>query len=239
MHDDKTILITGASSGIGCCTSHRLLRTGYRVIGLGRSFDTALAADDRFVAVEIDLSDVKRLPAEFDRLSRNYPEVGAILCNAGVGRFGTLEQFSCAQIDELVHVNFLAHVYLLRAWLPLMKRRRRGRVLITGSEAALSGSRYGAVYCATKFALRGLAQALREECAASGIGITMINPGMVRTGFFDSLDFRPGAAPENALTAEDVAAAICHVLEQPPHCVTDEINLSPLKKVIDKGPPYR
>jgi len=234
MTDDKTILITGASSGIGACASRRLLGMGYRVIGLGRRFDQDLVADTRFIKVELDLSGVRQLPAEFDRLSRKFPEISAILCCAGVGRFGALEQFSCAQIDELVHVNFLSHVYLLRAWLPLMKRRRQGRVILIGSEAALAGARYGAVYCATKFALRGLAQALREECAAAGISITMINPGMVRTGFFDTLDFKPGPAAENALTADDVVDAVCQVLAQPAHCVTDEINLSPLKKVVQR-----
>ena len=64
-----------------------------------------------------------------------------------------------------------------------------------GSEAALAGTAQGSLYCAAKFALRGLAQALRAECARAGIRVTLVNPGMVQSPFFDELDFRPGPEP--------------------------------------------
>jgi short-subunit dehydrogenase len=104
-----------------------------------------------------------------------------------------------------------------------------------GSEAALTGGVRGAVYSACKTALRGLARSLRQECAGSGLRVGIVNPGMVRTGFFDGLDFHPGEARENAIEPEAVADMIIAMLKAPPGTVVDEVNLSPLKKVIRFG----
>jgi NADP-dependent 3-hydroxy acid dehydrogenase YdfG len=121
---------------------------------------------------------------------------------------------------------------LVRAALPLLKRKSASNIIIIGSEAALSGGKKGAVYSATKFALRGLVQALRDECGRAGVSVTLINPGMTRTPFFDDLNFAPGEDPSNYIEPADVAAAVDYVLQQRVGTVTDEINLSPLRKVI-------
>jgi 3-hydroxy acid dehydrogenase / malonic semialdehyde reductase len=152
--------------------------------------------------------------------------------NAGQGRFGSLEEFSYRQIREMVELNLLQHIYIARALTPRLKRVGRGDLVFIGSEAALNGGRKGAVYSACKFALRGLAQSLRDECSQSGVRVSLINPGMVDTAFYDDLDFAPGEAPENHLRAEDVAETVAMVLGAHPGTVFDEINLNPLKKVI-------
>jgi NADP-dependent 3-hydroxy acid dehydrogenase YdfG len=113
-----------------------------------------------------------------------------------------------------------------------MKKIRRGDLIIIGSEAALSGGRRGAVYSACKFALRGFAQSLRDECSNSGIRVCLINPGMVSTDFFKPLDFAPGTDSSQHLRPEDVAEAVRLVLKAHPGTVFDEINLNPLKQVI-------
>ena len=113
-----------------------------------------------------------------------------------------------------------------------MKQRASGNIVFMGSEAALAGGRRGAVYSAAKFGLRGLAQSLRQECAASGLRVSIINPGMVRTEFFKELDFYPGKAPDNYILPDDVAVAVQMVLEARQGTVFDEINLSPQKKVV-------
>ena len=107
--------------------------------------------------------------------------------------------------------------------------------MIIGSEAALRGGRRGSLYCAAKFALRGFAQSMREETAASGIRVVLVNPGMVRTGFHENLDFRPGQEPEQHLLPSDVAAAVSLALDARVGAVIDEIDLSPQKRVIDFG----
>ena len=105
-------------------------------------------------------------------------------------------------------------------------------VLFVGSEAAIKGGRNGAVYSATKFALRGLAQALQEECSASGVRVGIINPGMVNTGFFDELDFRPGDEADQHLVPDDVVEAVLLMLDARQGAVIREINLQPQKRVI-------
>ena len=145
---------------------------------------------------------------------------------------GYLEQLSVADIEHTLAVNLLSHILLTRLCLPVMKQQPgTSDVVFIGSEAALQGGREGSVYCASKFGLRGFAQSLRQECAKSGVRVSLINPGAVRTAFFDELHFEPGDREENAILPEDVAAAVLSVLEMRAGTVVDEINLSPMTRV--------
>lgn len=229
----RCFVVTGASSGIGLAVSRRLVSDGHTVVGLGRDFSKTPFHHERFKSISADLADLDALPGRLQQLLVDYPHVsGAVLC-AGRGHFGNLEEFSYAQIRNLVDLNLISQIYFARALLPHFKRLEYSDLVLLGSEAALSGGRKGAVYCATKFALRGLAQALREECARRGVRVTLINPGMVHTPFFDELSFRPGGAPENYVLPDDVASAVALVLGARAGTVYDEINLTPLKKVIE------
>jgi NADP-dependent 3-hydroxy acid dehydrogenase YdfG len=228
----KTILVTGASSGIGRAVTTLLLEQGYRVTGLARDFSKFPCQNRHFTAVPMDLSDLDSLPARLDGIVREEHAIEGVVCCAGSGRFGSLEEFSCAQIRSLLDLNLTSQICLVRTLLPGMKQRGSGSIIFMGSEAALAGGKRGAIYSAAKFGLRGLAQALRQECAASGLRISIINPGMVKTGFFDELDFRPGEAADNYILPEDVARAVLLILEARAGTVFDEINLSPQKKVI-------
>jgi len=229
---EKNIIVSGASSGIGRAISVRLLQRGYRVTGLARDFSKFPCADPNFTPVCMDLSDLDALPAKLDALTRQDTPVDGLVCCAGSGRFGSLEEFSLVQIRTLLDLNLTSQLYLVRALLPGMKQRAGSNIIFMGSEAALAGGKRGAVYSAAKFGLRGLAQALRQECAASGLRVSIINPGMVQTEFFNELDFRPGEAPDNYILPEDVAQAVQLILETREGTVIDEINLSPQKKVI-------
>ncbi len=180
----------------------------------------------------MDLSDLDELPARLDALIKKDSVIDGLICCAGSGRFGSLEEFSPPQIRKLLDLNLTSQLYLVRAVLPGMKQRGSGNIVFMGSEAALAGGKRGAVYSAAKFGLRGLAQALRQECAASGLRVSIINPGMVQTEFFNELDFHPGEAPDNYILPDDVALAVQMILEARQGTVFDEINLSPQKKVI-------
>jgi len=228
----RNILITGASRGIGAATARGLLKAGATVVGLGRDFSDWSDQPEHFVAERMDLANLETLPKRLKALAAAHPDLDAVICNAGSGRFGALEQFSAAQIRTLVDLNLTQHLLVARTFVPLLKRHGFGDLIFMGSEAALAGGRNGVLYSACKFALRGAAQSLRLECAASGVRVSVINPGMVDTGFFDGLKFHPGEQPENHIRPDDVAASVLHLLSAPPGTVTDEINLSPLKRVI-------
>jgi len=232
MSAKRKMLLTGAGGGIGRSIATLLLSSDWRIVGLGRDPARSESSQKEFTQETIDLSDLAHLPEQLRLVASEHGDIDSVVCAAGVGRFGSLEEFSYEQIRELIDINLTSQLYVVRAFLPLLKRRGRGDVVLIGSEAALAGGARGAVYSATKFALRGFCQSLRQESAAAGIRVTLINPGMVRTGFFDQLDFEPGEDPTHAIVPEDIAVAVKMVLSARPETVFDEINLSPLKKVV-------
>lgn len=229
---NRSILVTGATSGIGEAIALELINSGFKVIGVGRRENSSLIEKENFFYEQIDLSELDSLPAKLKDLIKKYPEIDGVVCNAGRGQFGSLEEFSYDQISDLVDLNFTSQVYLVRAVMPILKRKFSGDVVFIGSEAALSGGRRGALYSATKFALRGFAQALRDEVSKNKVRVTVINPGMVQTPFFEKLSFEPGEDETHYILPEDVAKAVSFALGTREGTVFDEINLSPQKKVI-------
>jgi len=229
----RTVLVSGASSGIGRAIAKRLLIAGHQVIGLSRDLQQFNCYHPGFTAIELDLAKLDTIAPAAKQLLQDYPHLDAVVFAAGYGQFGGLEQFSYQQIEKLMTVNFTAPVFLTRALLPNLKQRPHSNLIYIGSEAALKGSRNGTIYCAGKFALRGFTQALRDECGKSGVRVSLINPGMVDTGFFATLTFAPGKQANQALQADDIADAVSYILQAGPHCVIDEINLNPANKVIE------
>jgi NADP-dependent 3-hydroxy acid dehydrogenase YdfG len=228
----RTVLVTGASSGIGRAVAQSLLQQGHTVIGVSRDCRKFTRQIKNFRSVELDLSQLNELPKKIRQLQQMFPEIDAVVFSAGIGQFGSLEEFSYSQIEALMTINFTSQVFLTKALLPALKRKANSDLIFIGSEAALKGSRKGAIYCASKFAIRGFTQALREECGSSNVRVCLINPGMVKTAFFEHLSFEPGDHECNAILPEDVAATVSHVLSSRAQIVIDEINLSPLNKVI-------
>lgn len=233
MHTIKrTVLVTGASSGIGRAIAQNLLQQGHAVIGVSRDCRKFIRQMDNFSSAQLDLSDLKELPQKIRQLQQKFPEIDAVVFSAGMGRFGSMEEFSYPQIEALMTINFTSQVFLTKALLPALKRKANSDLIFIGSEAALKGTRKGAVYCASKFALRGFTQALREECGNSHVRVCLINPGMVKTPFFEQLNFEPGDHESNTILPEDVADAVSYVLDSRTQIVIDEINMSPLNKVV-------
>ncbi|MEM7195644.1 MAG: SDR family oxidoreductase [Pseudomonadota bacterium] len=225
----KHYLLTGASSGIGKATARRLADLGARLTSLGRRHPDGLDLDAH---VNCDLSMQADIEATCKSVIGQAASLDGCVLAHGYGKFGGLEEFSDADICRLVQTNFTSCAQIIKQMLPVLKRGNRSDLILIGSEAGVRAGKKGAVYSATKFALRGLAQALRSECQSAGVRISCINPGMVDTPFFDDLDFTPGESRDNALLPDDVAEAIANVLMSPGHVVYDEINLTPQKNVI-------
>ena len=229
---DRHILITGSSSGIGRATAQKLLEAGAVVYGIARNHEKFQPDTKRYKPLTIDVTDLKVLPGQLSDLLATQPEIDGLISNAGYGSFEGLENFSPEQICSYINDNLTSHLVVTRCLLPHFKTKNRGDVIFIGSEAALEGGKKGSLYCATKFGLRGFSQSIRQESANKNIRVTLINPGMVRTSFFDDLNFRPGDDDENAIEPTDIADIIINILSMRSGSVVDEINLTQQKKVI-------
>ena len=222
----KEVIITGASSGIGEATAVGLANAGWEVTGIARQFGAN--HKDKMKAVSLDLSEIDTLSQALKELELPAPH--SLVLNAGAGLLGGLEQLSETQIKRTLDLNLVSPILLIKHFLPKMKLNSGGDIVLVGSEAALAGAKQGAVYCASKFALRGLAQSLRADCAKAGIRVILVNPGPTATDFFDDLHFEPKAGENNVLQAADVASVIVNALSSPAHVVHEEINVQPMTR---------
>ncbi len=228
----NNILITGASSGIGLALAKHFLQIDCYVVGIARDFTETDC--DGLRQVKLDLSDTKKLPDHLKQNALLNNDFDTLVLNAGVGRFGGLEQFSHAQIEQLINTNLVSNLFLLKHYLPQFKQQGGKDIILIGSESALQGAKQGTVYCASKFAIRGLAQSLRADCANADIRVVLVNPGAVDTDFFDDLNFEPQTGNEFALEPESVAKAIHNALAMPRNSVIEEINIQPIKRSFQK-----
>ena len=231
------VLVTGVSRGIGNSIATQLLQQGYEVIGTSRNPFSIKIANAAFTAVQLDLEEIAKNTQALKIFVEQCGQIDVLVLNAGSGRFGGLEQFSHAQIEQQLMINLVAQIQVVRAFLPMFKNRGSGDFIFIGSESAVAAGKQGTIYSAAKFGLRGFSQSLRRECAANNIRVGMINPGMVNSHFFDELGFEPGPDAANSLLPEQITQVVMLMLNSAENVVFDEINLSPLKKLIVKKNP--
>ena len=113
-----------------------------------------------------------------------------------------------------------------------LKKKNSGDIIFMGSESSITGAKNGSLYSAAKFGLRGLTQALREDCANRSVRVSIVNPGFVRTEFFKSLNFEPAADNEAALDPKDVASVVLNILASGSGGIIEEVLLAPQRKNI-------
>jgi 3-hydroxy acid dehydrogenase / malonic semialdehyde reductase len=237
-----TVLITGASSGIGMACARAFASRGARLVLAARRVERveALAAElagehgtDSHV-VQLDVRDAGVVAHVLGDLAGEWSEVDVVVNNAGLARgFDPIHQGSPADWDEMIDTNLKGLLYVTRAVLPGMVERGRGHVINIGSTAGHDVYPKGNVYCATKFAVNALTQGMRMDLLGTGVRVSTVDPGMVETEF--SLVRFHGDAERadrvyqglQPLTAGDVADAVLWCATRPPHVNIDEIILKP------------
>jgi NADP-dependent 3-hydroxy acid dehydrogenase YdfG len=221
---DPVFLITGASSGIGAATARAAAGAGYRVALAARSTDrlTELAAElggeNRAAAIRCDVTEWGDQEAMVATVLERFGQLDVAFANAG---FGAKRGF-LSETPEFWRSMILTNVYgaalTIRATMPAL-RASQGHLLLTGSVAgrrALPGS----LYSATKWAVTAMGEGARQEYNGSGVRVTLIEPGVVDTPFFEN-------PPSTALAPEDVARAVMFAVSQPPHVDVNEILVRP------------
>jgi len=229
MASDPVLLITGASTGIGAATARAAAERGYRLVLGARSEDKleALAAElggsERAIAVRCDVTEWEDNEAIAAAAIEAFGGIDAVFANAGFGATRGFLEESPEFWREMVLTNVLGVGLTIRATLPQLLERGRGHYVITSSVAgrrALPGS----MYSATKWAVTAIGEALRQELRTMhdnhSIRVTLIEPGMVDTPFFEN-------RPEDALHDSDIASAVVWALSQPDRVDVNEILIRP------------
>ena len=232
MIKERKVLVTGSSDGIGRSITLSLLKSGAKVIGLARDHPKFNPETKDYIKYKTDFSNEEILLNTIAKIINEHKDLDCLVSNAGFGKFGTLETFSTKEINDFIFTNLTSHMILTNKILPHLKKIRKGNIIFIGSESALKGGKNGSLYSAAKFGLRGFSQSIREESCSKNIHVSLINPGMVRTSFFNNLDFMPGEDKSNAIEPDDIGKIIIDILSTRNGSVIEEINLSPLKKVI-------
>ncbi len=221
---EPVLLITGASSGIGAATARRARQEGWRVVLTARSADKlqALAEElggaEHALAVACDVADWEAQQAMVQRALDRFGAIAAVFANAGFGGARGFLKDTPEHWREMVLTNVYGAALTIRATIPALTAAR-GHLLLTSSVA---GRRVlpGSFYSVTKHAVTAMGEAARQDLNGTGIRVTLIEPGMVDTPFFED-------KPSNALQDDDIARAVMYALAQPPHVDVNEILIRP------------
>jgi uncharacterized protein len=218
----RTVLLTGATGGIGHAIARRLHAQGAQLVLTGRRSDVLepLAEEVGGRAVACDLSEA----AEVERLARDCADVDVLVANAALPASGQLAEFDVDRIDRALDVNLRAPIVLTHALLPGWRSRGAGHAVYVSSIAGKIGAGGSSIYSATKFGLRGFAQSLRDELHGTGVGVSVVFPGFIRDAgmFADSGAKTPPGVGTN--TPDDVAAGVLSAIEKD----RGEVDVAPL-----------
>lgn len=190
MFDNKTVLITGATTGIGRFTALHLARLGYHVIATGRNTRAleSLAAEAGDLPVHVfrldvnDMASIEEARARADELTQGRG-IDVLVNNAGYGMVGPMEETDDEDLKAQFQTNVFGLMAVTRAFLPAMRLRRQGRIVNVSSVVGRVSLPLQGAYCASKHAVEALSDALRREVAAFGIRVSVVQPGMIKTEF--------------------------------------------------------
>jgi NADP-dependent 3-hydroxy acid dehydrogenase YdfG len=226
MTTDKVFLITGASTGIGAQTARQAAQAGFRLVLGARSKDKldALAEElggpDRAIAVTCDVTEWDDVAGLAKAAVDAFGRIDVVFANAGFGAARGFREESPEQWKAMILTNVLGAALTIRATIDEIEKNK-GHFLLTGSVAgrrALPGS----LYSSTKWAVTGMGESLRQELNGTGARVTLIEPGMVDTPFFDN------GAGDGALQAPDIANAVMYAVSQPAHVDVNEMLIRPV-----------
>lgn len=241
-HHFRTVLVTGASAGIGAACARAFAGAGARLVlaarradrleGLAEELRGAHGTESRLL--ELDVRDAEAVSAAVGGLPAEWAEVDVLVNNAGMGRgMEKVQEGSPADWDEMIDTNVKGLLYVTRAVLPGMVARGRGHVVNVGSVAGHEVYPGGAVYCSTKHAVGAITRGLRMDLLGTGVRVSTVDPGMVETDF-SVVRFRGDQeradrvyAGMTPLVAEDIADAVLWCATRPPHVNIDEIIVKP------------
>src|SRR5574337_2172475 len=243
--EGKVVVITGASSGNGEATARYLSNQGATVVLGARRVDRikALAEElsrkgGKALAVQTDVTQVEQVKKLVDAAVQTYGRIDVMLNNAGLMPHSPLERLKIDDWNRTIDVNIKGVLYGIAAALPHMKRQKAGHIINVSSVAGHKVTPAGAVYAATKHAVRALSEGLRQEVKPYNIRTTVISPGAVATELPNSVTDPDAAArirkfyAEIAVPAESFARAVAFAMSQPEEVDVNEILFRPTRQEL-------
>lgn len=238
----KIVVITGASSGLGAATARRLSNEGAIVVLAARRRDRieALAnelstGDRRVLAIETDVANKDQVKSLVDKTVATHGRIDVILNNAGLMPLSPIERLKVDEWDRMIDVNIKGVLYGIAAALPHMQRQKSGQIINVSSVAGHKILSSGAVYSATKFAVRALSEGLRQEVKPHNIRVTIISPGAVATELIDQIseaDIQSAVRARTtfAVPADTFARMVAFAISQPEDVDVNEILFRPTRQ---------
>jgi short-subunit dehydrogenase len=222
----RVIAITGASAGIGRATALRLARDGAAVAICARRTDRLdaaaaeiVAAGGQALAMAADVTRAEDMNAFVTRTVERFGRLDVMICNAGFGIAGAIDDIAPEQMQKLMDINYTGTYHATRAALPLFRRQCSGPVIMVSSIVGKRGVPFMGAYAATKFAQVGLAECLRSELRGSGIHVSVVFPVSTESEFFDVMSRETGTTVTRAhgprQSVEQVAEAIAKAIRRP------------------------
>ena len=222
----RVIAITGASAGIGRATALRLARSGAAVAICARRVDRLeavaaeiVAAGGQALAMAADVTRAEEMDAFVARTVERFGRLDVMMCNAGFGIAGAIDDIAPRQMQKLMDINYNGTYHATRAALPVFRGQRSGHFIIVSSIVGKRGVPYMGAYSATKFAQVGLAECLRSELLGTGIHVSVVYPVSTETEFFDVMSRETGTEVTRASGprqhVDAVANAIARALDRP------------------------
>ena len=231
---NKVALITGAGSGVGRAVSLGLSSAGVITALCGRRPEPLRevaaeieAGGGRALVLPVDIGDEEAVRVAFERLIEAAGGIDILVNCAGVGIYGPVDEFQVEDWRETMETNVTGLFLCSRAALPSMRCRGSGHIVAISSGAGRRGYANLAAYSASKFAVIGFMESLAEEVGPDGIKCTTILPGSILTDFGPRDIDEKQASGNKYLLPVNVAEAIIHVLQQPAHVWTQQVNLWP------------
>ncbi|MBB6731439.1 SDR family oxidoreductase [Cohnella sp. CBP 2801] len=236
----KTVIITGASSGIGEATARELARGGAHVVIGARRLEklealaSAIRQEGGSVAVQqLDVTELTQMRTIVELAMNRFGRLDAIVNNAGIMPLSPLAALKIEEWDRMIDVNIRGVLHGIAAGLPVMKEQGFGQFVNVASIAAYAVSPMASVYSATKYAVRAITDGLRQEVAGQGIRVTLVSPGVTESELADSItdngarermkEFRRTALPASA-----IARAIAYAIGQPADVDVNELVIRPV-----------
>ena len=202
---DKVALVTGSSSGIGFETSLALARNGYhtfatmRNLGKDEKIKQIIEKEDLSIEIlELDVDSEESVNRAIKTVSEKKGRIDVLVNNAGYGMWGTVEDVSINEFKEQFETNFFSIIRLIQKVAPIMRKQNSGNIVNISSVAGRIGFPVSPAYISSKFALEGLSESLRFELMPFGINVIIIEPGVIKTNFFDSMKLSEKSQQDSA-----------------------------------------